>query len=154
MRALLAQLLQRLGFAEHTDTPPTSGEQPAEANAQPRIEPGSTLDTMASLNPVSAAIYADTVAGEIRQAITACTIGNPATTTAQVLEQIHGLKNAIAPTGSTVLLKACEQLRIEASRNQHRAAVAQRYKAVASATALLLRNYRRTLSNSGIGAHG
>lgn len=154
MRALLANLLQRLGLARPAAAPDDAGEQPAEAHAQPRIEPGSTLDTMAALNPATAATYADAVAGEIEQAIAACTLGEPATTTAQALEQIHGLKNAIAPTGSPELLKACEQLRRDASHGEQRAALAQRFKAVANAAALLVKNYRRSLPTNDAGTHG
>ena len=118
---------------------------------QPQVEPGSTLDTIAALNPSTALAYADAVACEIKQAIAACTIIDPATTTVQILEQIHSLKNAIVPTGSGKLLKDCEQLRIDASRNAPRSALTQGFKAVASAATLLVRSYRRTLSRDALG---
>lgn len=145
LHARLAQLLQGLGLTAPPGPPLADGEHVADAN-QPRVEAGSTLDTIAALNPSSAALYADAVARDLKQAIAACTIGDQATTTEQVLEQIHGLKNAIAPTGSSELLKACEQLRFDASHSKERAALAQRFKGVASAAVLLVKNYRRLLS--------
>lgn len=129
-----------LSTARQTNAP--SGAK----HGQPQIEPGSTLDTMVALNASAALTYLDVVANEIKQAIGANKIVDPETTTTQVLEQIHSLKNAIAPTGSRKLLKDCEQLRLDAIRCIPRAELAQGYKAVGSAAILLLRNYRRILS--------
>jgi hypothetical protein len=146
LRARFAQLLHGLGFAKPPDAARGLGEHIGESQSQPRVEAGSTLDTIAALNPANAALYADAVERDIKQAIAACSIGDSATTTIQALEQIHGLKNAIAPTGAAELLKACEQLRLDASHSKQRAALAQRFKEVASAAVLLVKNYRRTLS--------
>lgn len=121
------------------------------AQELPRVEPGSALDTIADLNPSTALTYADIVVGEIKQAISACTISDSTTTTLQVLEQIHGLKNAIAPTGSQVLLKRCEQLRLDASHSVHRASLVQDFQSVASAATLLVRNFRSALSREVVG---
>jgi len=149
MLSIFAKLLKTIG---------TKGDQPASerraeaANELPRVEPGSSLDTIAALNPSTALTYADTIAGEIKQAIDVCTIGDTATNVLQMLEQIHSLKNAIAPTGSHVLLKRCEQLRLDASHSVSRSALAQDFKSVASAATLLVRNYRRTLSRDATGS--
>lgn len=124
-----------------------------DAPAQPKIETGSTLDTMAALNPETAAAYADAVATEIELAIAACAIGDAGTTTVMALEQIHGLKNAIAQTGSAELLKACEQLRRDASHSEQLATLAPRFIAVANAAMLLVKNYRRTLPTNDAGTH-
>lgn len=153
MSGLFGKLLQRLGPAKSPDDAPTAGEPRIEGHGQPKIEAGSTLDTMAALNPVTAAAYADAVTGEIERAIAACTIGNPGTTTAQTLEQIHGLKNAIAQTGSPELLKACEQLQRDASHSEQPAALVPRFIAVANAAMLLVMNYRRTLPTNDAGTH-
>lgn len=140
MRPLFGHLLQRLGFVGRQEA------LIATNRVELRIEPGSTLDTIAALNPSKALAYADAVACDIKQAIANCTIGDEGTTNPQILEQIHNLKNAVAPTGSQDLLKCCEELRLDASRDAPRSAQAQRFMAVAGASTLLLRNYRRALS--------
>lgn len=153
MPGVLGKLLHRLGLARQPGGTPDAGEPRIEDHAQPRIETGSTLDTMAALNPETAATYADAVTAEIERAIAACTIGDPGTTSAQALEQIHGLKNAVAQTGSPELLKACEQLRRDASHYEQPAALALRFVAVANAAVLLVKNYRRNLPTNDAGTH-
>lgn len=143
MASIFAKFLKTIGAKGNQPTPERRAEA---ANELPRVEPGSALDTISVLNPSTALTYADTIAGEIKQAIEDCTISDPATTALQILEQIHSLKNAIAPTGSRVLLKRCEQLRLDASHSVLRSILAQDFRSVASAATLLVRNYRRTLS--------
>lgn len=154
MPSLLGRWLHRLDLAQRPDVAVHPGEQCRESPAQPQIGMGSTLDTMAMLNPEMAADYADAIAEEIERSIANCTFGDPETTTALALEQIHVLKNAIAQTGSTELLKACEQLRRDASRSEQLAALAPRLVAVANAAMLLVKNYRRTLPTYDAGNHG
>lgn len=148
MRSIITRALKIIGAGG--DRPP-SERRVYPVHELPRVEPGSALDTIADLNPSTALTYADVVAGEIKQAISDCTISDSATTTLQVLEQIHGLKNAIAPTGSQVLLKRCEQLRLDASHSVSRALLVQDFQSVASAATLLLRNFRRSLSKEVAG---
>jgi hypothetical protein len=148
MASIFANFFRTIG-ARRNQIVPESREE--DAYEMPRVEPGSALDTIAALNPSTAMTYVDTVAVEIRQVIDICTISDRETTALQMLEQIHSLKNAIAPTGSRVLLRRCEQLRLDASHSVSRSAVAQDFKSVASAATLLLRNYRRTLSRDASG---
>ena len=143
MASIIAKLLETIGASRGI---PEAERPSGKLFGSPRIEPGSALETIAALNPSTAITYADAVANEIKQAIAACTIEDPATTTLQLLEQIHSLKNAIAPTGSRELLKGCEQLRLDASHSVPRSVLAQDFIAVASAATLLVRNFRRTLS--------
>ena len=147
MASVFTKFLEKIGASRDTLS---DGRRMGAPSGQPRVEPGSTLDTIAALNPATALAYAETVACEIKQAIATCTISDPETTTLQILEQIHSLKNAIAPTGSRELLKDCEQLRLDSSRCIPRPALAQGFKAVASAATLLVRNYRRTLPRDTI----
>jgi hypothetical protein len=146
--SIFARFLKTIGAKGDQLAPERGAEVSYES---PRIEPGSALDTIATLNPSTAITYADTIAGEIKQAINACTISDPATTALQRLEQIHSLKNAIAPTLSRLLLKRCERLRLDASHSVSRSVLAQDFKSVASAAMLLVRNYRRTLFRDATG---
>jgi hypothetical protein len=148
MASIIAKFLETIGASRDM---PEAERRSGRLFGPPRIEPGSALETIAALNPSTAIAYADAVAGEIKKAIAACTIEDPATTTVQLLEQIHSLKNAIAPTGSRELLKGCEQLRLDASHSIPRSFLAQDFIAVASAGTLLIRNFRRTLSRDAAG---
>ncbi len=76
---------------------------------------GSTLHTMAGLDPMAAAAFADAFVVEIEHAIASCTLGDVGTPQAQALQQIHSLKNTISLIGSQLLLKACDQSRDAAS---------------------------------------
>ncbi|WP_355605198.1 hypothetical protein RZV17_17095 [Xanthomonas cannabis] len=145
MCALLGRLLNRLRVARQTGAAVASGGQAAAVQAQPRIEAGSTLHAMASLDPVAAASFADAFAVEIEHAIARCTLGQAATSRQQALEQIHALKNTISLTGSQQLLRACDQLRRDVERDAQSDTLAHRFTAVATAAGLLVRHYRRTL---------
>ncbi|MCC8628211.1 hypothetical protein [Xanthomonas vesicatoria] len=144
MRFLLTHLLRRL-HARRASAPAAGSVQPAKVYAQPQIESGSTLHTMAGLDPVAAAAFADAFAVEIERAIARCTLGDADTSQEQALEQIHSLKNTISLTGSQPLLQACDQLRADVERDASSDTLAQRFTAVATAAGLLVKRYRRTL---------
>ncbi|WP_115554652.1 hypothetical protein [Xanthomonas arboricola] len=144
MRSLLTRLLHRL-HARQANVSAAGGVQSTKIHAQPQIESGSTLHTIAGLDPVAAAAFADAFAVEIEHAIARCTLGAADTSQAQALEQIHSLKNTISLTGSQQLLKACDQLRGEVERDALSDTLAHRFTAVATAAGLLVKRYRRTL---------
>ncbi|MEA9566158.1 MULTISPECIES: hypothetical protein [unclassified Xanthomonas] len=144
MRSLLTRLLHRL-HARQANASAAGGVQATEIHAQPQIESGSTLHTIAGLDPVAAAAFADAFAVEIEHAIARCTLGAADTSQAQALEQIHSLKNTISLTGSQQLLKACDQLRGEVESDALSDTLAHRFTAVATAAGLLVKRYRRTL---------
>ncbi|KQR12953.1 MULTISPECIES: hypothetical protein [Xanthomonas] len=144
MRSLLTRLLHRL-HARQANASAAGGVQSTKIHAQPQIESGSTLHTIAGLDPVAAAAFADAFAVEIEHAIARCTLGDADTSQAQALEQIHSLKNTISLTGSQQLLKACDQLRGEVERDALSDTLAHRFTAVATAAGLLVKRYRRTL---------
>lgn len=144
MRSLLTRLLHRLRTLQ-ASAPAAGGVQAVRIHAQPQIESGSTLHTMAGLDPVAAAAFADAFAVEIEHAIARCTLGDANTSRAQALEQIHSLKNTISLTGSQPLLKACDQLRDDVERDALSDMLAHRFTAVATAAGLLVKRYRRTL---------
>jgi hypothetical protein len=148
MASIIAKFLETIGANKGI---PEVERPSGKSCGSPRIEPGSALETIAVLNPSTAITYADAVASEIKQAIATCTIEDPETTTVQLLEQIHSLKNAIAPTGSRELLKGCEQLRLDASHSVPRSVLAQDFMTVASAATLLVRNFRHALSRDAKG---
>ncbi len=152
MRDLFASVLQRLRMHGPANA---AGEQArhAAAYAQPRIEAGSTLHTMAGLDPVAAAAFADAFLVEIEHAIATCTLDDAGTPQAQALQQIHSLKNTISLTGSQQLLKACDQLRDAASHGALGETLAQRFTAVANAAGLLVKQYRRTLPSDDADPH-
>ncbi|NJC39178.1 hypothetical protein GGR60_003753 [Xanthomonas arboricola] len=151
MRGLLSSLLQRAHLATVPQAPPAAGTACAMTHAQPRIETGSTLHTLAGLDPVAAATFADAFAAEVQRAIANCTLGQAGTTQAQALEQIHSLKNTLSLTGSAELLNACDQLRGDVDGGELGCVLAQRYTAIGTAAGLLVKNYRRTLPNDDTG---
>ncbi|WP_126968340.1 hypothetical protein [Xanthomonas arboricola] len=153
MRGLLSSLLQRAHLATVPQAPPAAGTACAVTHAQPRIEAGSTLHTLAGLDPLAAAAFADAFAVEVQRAIASCTLGQASTTQAQALEQIHSLKNTLSLTGSAELLNACDQLRGDVDGGESGSALAQRYAAIATAAGLLVKNYRRTLPNDDTAPH-
>ncbi|MCL1501002.1 hypothetical protein [Xanthomonas nasturtii] len=152
MRSLFASLLQPLRMQRPANASGTAAGNSA-AYAQPRIEVGSTLHTMAGLDPVAAAAFADAFVVEIDHAIATCTLGDAGTPPAQALQQIHALKNTISLTGSQQLLKACDQLRDAASCDALGDTLAQRFIAVANAAGLLVKHYRRTLPSDDADPH-
>ncbi|MCC4586027.1 hypothetical protein JWH11_19510 [Xanthomonas melonis] len=143
MHALLASLLHRLRASRRAGACATGATEAL--HAQPRIEAGSTLHTMAELDPVQAAAFADAFAAEIDRAIAQCTLGAASTRQEQALQQIHALKNTLSLTGSQPLLRACDQLRDDVERGACDDTLAHRFTAVATAAALLVEQYRRTL---------
>ncbi|MCC8539274.1 hypothetical protein ACDH70_16195 [Xanthomonas axonopodis pv. poinsettiicola] len=153
MRALFASLLHRLHAFRRAGTRAAGAMPAARAYAQPRIEAGSTLHTMACLDPIEAAAFADAFAAEIDRAIAQCTLGDADSSQAQALEQIHSLKNTVSLTGSQELLRACDQLRSEVERNAVSDTLAHRFTAVATAAGLLVRQYRRTLHQDNAEPH-
>jgi hypothetical protein len=152
VRGPFASLLQRLRIHRPTNAPGDRASNSL-AHAQPRIEVGSTLHTMAGLDPVAAAAFADAFVVEIEHAIDTCTLGDAGTLQAQALQQIHSLKNTISLTGSQQLLKACDQLRDAVSHNALGDTLAQRFTAVANAAGLLVKHYRRSLPSDNADPH-
>ncbi|PPV06939.1 hypothetical protein [Xanthomonas bromi] len=152
MRGPFASLLQRLRIHGQANAACEHARHSA-AHAQPRIEAGSTLHTMAGLDPVAAAAFADAFVLEIEHAIATCTLGDADTHQPQALQQIHSLKNTVSMTGSQQLLKACDQLRDAASHDALGNTLAQRFIAVANAAGLLVRHYRRTLPSDTADPH-
>ncbi|MBB4132806.1 MULTISPECIES: hypothetical protein [unclassified Xanthomonas] len=153
MRRLFARLLQRPRVSGQAQAPRGAAAHTATAHAQPRIEVGSTLHTMAELDPVAAAAFADAFAVEIEQSIATCALGDAATPQAKALEQIHALKNTISLTGSQPLLKACDQLRGDVGRHVPGDTLAHRFTAIATAAGLLVRHYRRMLPPDDTSPH-
>lgn len=143
MRSFFASLLKKLGLAPLA-VPGSADQEGRASHAQPQVEPGSTLDAMATLNPSSFANYTAAVLGEIRRCIDQCSIAAPGTSEQDMLEQIHALKNALATTGSGELLQACEQLRADTCLGVDRIIIDRRYRAVANAAAKLVKNFGET----------
>ena len=113
--------------------------------AQPEVEPGSTLATMAALSPSSARTCADAVIHEIeRCAGSRCADREPEALNL-MLEEIHTLKNSLAFTGSRELLRACERLRLDACDGHVPSTLHRRYKAVANAGAKLVKKFKDSL---------
>ncbi|AZR28247.1 hypothetical protein [Xanthomonas vasicola] len=152
MRGSFASLLQRLRLHRPTNASGDSASNSL-AHAPPRIEAGSTLHTMAGLDPVAAVAFADAFVVEIEHAIATCTLGDADTPQGQALLQIHSLKNTISLTGSQQLLKACDQLRDAVSHHAPGDTLAQRFTAVANAAGLLVKYYRRTLPSDNADPH-
>ncbi|CTP83212.1 hypothetical protein [Xanthomonas graminis] len=118
------------------------------SHAQPRVQPGSMLDLMLSLNSDRVPDYVAAVLGEIERCIGTCTIQVPDTSEESILDQIHALKNALAPSGAAQLLQACERLRSDVCHGVDRIVVARRYQAVANAALKLVKGFRETLAEA------
>jgi len=103
------------------------------SSAGPKVEQGSTLAVVVKLSPDDAATYIASVEAEIRGCIDHCGLGDSSVSSAAIHEQIHRLKNALAPTGSPELLSACERLHVDAAFDAERSRLAQSYIAVANA---------------------
>ncbi|WP_250628603.1 hypothetical protein [Pinirhizobacter soli] len=116
--------------------------------AQPEVNPGSTLATMAALFPSSARTYANAVIHEMERCADPCFAGGESDDLGLVLEKIHTLKNSLASTGSTELLRACEQLQLDAFRGCAPSALHRRYKAIANAGAKLVKKFKDSLPNT------
>lgn len=144
MGGVVSKLLQKLGLAPSPQTAEPVDLEGRASHAQPQVEPGSTLDAMATLNPGSIAGYAQAVLEEIERCVGACTIAAPGVNEPEIFEQIHALKNALASTGSAQLLEACEQLRSDTCNGVDRVMIERRFKAVANAAAKLVRNFGET----------
>lgn len=117
-------------------------ERPERAStAAPQVDPDSALALMISMSSDDAANYIAAVKAEIRECIEDCRLGDPALPLAHIHEQMHRLKNAIAPLGSQELLHACEQLRLDAIGAIGRPNLAARYKAIALAALHAVRRF-------------
>ncbi|WAT14856.1 hypothetical protein [Xanthomonas fragariae] len=103
------------------------------------------LDVMATLNPIRMTDYVKAVLGDIDRCAAGCTIAAPGTDQAEILDQIHTLKNALVPLGSQELLKACERLRSDTCHGVDRVLIERRYQAVAHAAARLVRKFGETI---------
>lgn len=113
--------------------PSTEGMPVRVSTAAPKVKPDSTLAVVVSMSSDGAVVYIAAVEKEIQACIDACRLGEATLPLALVHEQIHRLKNSIAPMGSPELLYACEQLRLEAAGATGGKVLAARYKAIAFA---------------------
>ena len=119
-------------IARRNIDPDTSG---AAAVDPPAIAPDSMLWTMSAIDSPDARQYASIVLDDLR----ALAQGGlfPHADSAPH-EQIHALKNAIAPTGSRVLLAACDKLRIDMTHHIDPNTLDRRFRSIANATAVLV----------------
>lgn len=123
-------------------------ERPAHVStAAPKVEYDSILAVMVSVNSDNAANYIAAVETELRICIDDCRLGEAALPLTMVHEQMHRLKNSIAPMGSPELFHACELLRLEAIGASGRSNLEARYKAIALAALHAVRKYK----SSGVG---
>lgn len=118
------------------------------SSAAPRVEQGSTLAVVVKLSPDDAAMYVASVEAEIRGCIDQCVLGDSSVPSAVIHEQVHRLKNALAPTGSPELLSACERLRIDAAFDAERSHLAQSYIAVANAALKAVTHFKTSVAGS------
>jgi len=152
MTSVVNKLLQKIELPSQPQAGPAAPALAARnddtSHAQPRVQPGSMLDLMLSLNSDRVPEYVAAVLGEIERCIGTCTIQVPDTSEESILDQIHALKNALAPSGAAQLLQACEQLRSDVCHGVDRIVVARRYQAVANAAFKLVTGFRETLGRS------
>lgn len=151
MTSVVNKLLQKIELPSQPQAGPAAPAWAAPndaSHAQPRVQPGSMLDLMLSLNSDSVPDYVAAVLGEIERCIGTCTIQVPDTSEESILDQIHALKNALAPSGAAQLLQACERLRSDVCHGVDRIVVARRYQAVANAALKLVTGFRETLGRS------
>lgn len=126
------------------------------SHAQPEVASGSMLDVMATLNPSRLADYVKAVLDDIDRCAAGCAIAGLGMDQAEMLDQIHTLKNALVPLGSQELLKACERLRSDTCRGVNHVLIERRYQAVAHAAVRLVRTLGDTIpkSTEGLTADG
>ncbi|CTP93093.1 hypothetical protein [Xanthomonas graminis] len=152
MTSVVNMLLQKIELPRQLQagpaTPALAALNDETSHAQPRVQPGSMLDLMLSINSDSVPNYVAAVLGEIERCIGTCTIQVPDTSEENILDQIHALKNALAPSGAAQLLQACERLRSEVCHGADRIVVARRYQAVANAALKLVKGFRETLAEA------
>jgi hypothetical protein len=145
----LTGLLAKVGVArKHRSPEPASGPENAghadvpHSYAQPRVEPGSILDTIAKLDSSKALAYIDMLLMQMQQCIDAADELGPTTAIQDIHERIHALKNTLSSTGSVELLGACDQLGRDANDEAGKAELQQRYRAVAKAGLKLVKHFR------------
>ena len=107
-----------------------------------KVGSASPLNTMAQLNPVACARYADALLKELDDATIHCTIGDAATPLVDAYKQIHALKNTVAATGCPSLLAACGSLQANASGGLARAEAESVFLHIARATRRLILGFR------------
>jgi|GEM_PF-5257855 len=115
--------------------------------AQPKIEPGSVLDAMVALGPVKASVYLSALVEEVQNCLDRCDFTTHTSDILRVREQIHALKNVLAPTGSSELLGACDQLGRDVYAGTDPVTLERRYKAIAKAGMKLIKQFKGSLSN-------
>ncbi|KAB7772549.1 hypothetical protein CKY51_00075 [Xanthomonas maliensis] len=151
MASLVTKLLQGIGVKSSDHALHPAGEprrRHVASHAQPRVEPGSMLDLVTTLDPNGSADYLDALRREIDRCMQECTIAVPAADQTTMVNQIHTLKNTLVPFGSQELLRACEQLRSDVLQGVDRDIIARRFQAVASAAAALARSFAQTLTDA------
>jgi hypothetical protein len=109
--------------------------------AQPKIEPGSVLDTMVALGIANASVYLSAVVEEVKNCLDTCDFTTQASDIFQVREQIHALKNVLALTGSSELLGACDQLGRDVYSGADYFTLERRYKAIAKVGMKLIKQF-------------
>lgn len=148
--APLTELLAKMGVGRKRRlSDSVAGSDPAPGSyAQPRVEPGSILDTIAKLNSSKALAYIDMLLMQMQQCIDAADQLGPATAIADIHEHIHTLKNTLSSTGSAELLMACDQLGRDAHNPASMVTLQQRYSAVARAGLKLVKHFRDHLPHA------
>lgn len=108
-----------------------------------KIDPGSSLATLARINPAAATNYADAILQELDEIVKHCTVADPTTSAEELFAQVHALKNAVAPTGDHALIGACTGLLGPLMQGERRAEMATQFRLVAAAAAIAVADYRR-----------
>lgn len=147
--APLTELLAKMGVGRKRRSPdPAPDPDVADladtptSYAQPRVEPGSILDTIAKLDSSKALAYVDMLLMQMQQCIDAADRLGTTTAIHDIHERIHTLKNTLSSTGSVELLKACDQLGRDADNHASMPGLQQRYRAVAKAGLTLVKQFR------------
>ncbi|MBV6800004.1 hypothetical protein [Xanthomonas euvesicatoria] len=107
-----------------------------------KIDPGSNLATLARINPLAAANYADAILQELDEIVKHCTVADPTTSGEELFAQVHALKNAVAPIGDHALIVACTGLLGPLMQGERRAEMATQFRLVAAAAATAVADYR------------
>lgn len=118
------------------------------SSATPRVGQGSILAVVAAVSPDDAVMYIASVEAEIRDCIDNYRLSDAAVLSAFTHEQIHRLKNSIAPIGSPELLHACEQLKLDAANGTGPSRFEQSYIAVAHAALNALLRFKTSGAGS------
>lgn len=157
--APLTELLAKIGVGRKRRSPEAApGPHVADradvpsSYAQPRVEPGSILDTIAKLDSSKALAYIDMLLMQMQQCIDAADRFRATPAIHDIHEHIHTLKNTLSSTGSVELLRACDQLGRDADSDASMAGLQQRYSAVAKAGLKLVKQFRDHLPDAKINA--